>query len=145
MSLPDEERVQWVPPTCAHWKEIERALGGRGPLPDDVRRGLWEMVRLLNLAVEGDNLLVGQTKRLTAKQAAALVLEILGLTGHAIGAYREARRADTAVGWLEWMKKSGILKRGQKKAFLADLAKGAGVKPSHIYRLARSRRARGEK
>ena len=134
-----------MPPTCARWEEIERALGAPGPLPDDVRRELWEMAHLLNLAVEGDNLLVGQTKRLAAKQAAAHVLEILGLTGHAIGAHREARRADTAVGWLEWMKKSGILKRGQNKAFIGKLADSLGVDPSHIYRLARSRRARREK
>ena len=145
MFPPDEERVYWVPPTCAHWEEIERALGAPGPVPADVRRELWEMVHLLNLAVEGDNLLVGQTKRLTAKQAAAHVLEILGLTGHAIGAHRKARSADTAVGWLEWMKKSGILKRGQNKAFVGKLADSLDVDPSHIYRLASSRRARREK
>jgi hypothetical protein len=134
MALPDE--------ACARWEEIERALGAPGPLSPEVRRYLWDVAHLLNKAVEGDDLMVGQRQRLTPKQAAAHVPAILGLTGHAIGAYREARRADTAVGYLELMKKYGILKRGQNKAFIAKLADSVGVEPGHIYRLARSRPAR---
>jgi hypothetical protein len=121
----------------ARLQEIERALAAGGPLPDDVRRDLWDIVRLLNKLVD--------ETRLPPKEAAAYVPKALGLTGRAIGAYREARRADTAVGWLAWMKESGIVKRGQRKAFVAKLADSAGIEPSHIYRLARSRRARREK
>ena len=115
-------------------REIERALGAPGPLPDDVRRDLWDFVRLLNNLVEETGL--------TPKQAAALIPKVLGLTGRAIGAYREERRKES-YGWaFELAKEEGIVKRGEVDSWAAELAQGAKVTTRQIYRWGEWFRAR---
>jgi hypothetical protein len=133
VSLPTE--------ACARWQEIERALGAPGPVPDEVRRYLLDVAHLLNRAVEGD-LLPGQ--RLTPKQAAALVPDVLGLTGRAIGAYRDERRKE-GYGWLfETAKQEHLVKRRQIDNFAADLARRAKVTTRQIYRWGEWWRARNK-
>jgi hypothetical protein len=107
------------------WQQIERVLGQDEPLPHDVRRYLWDVANLLNQLADDD--------RLTPEQAADLVPAVLGLTGHAIGAYREERRA-LSYGFLFDLSQELGVKRGQVKAFVADLAASAKVDPRQIYR-----------
>jgi hypothetical protein len=116
-------------------------------VPEDVRRYLWDVAHLLNQLVEGIDIrrpgglgLPGQ--RLTPKQAVALVPEVLGLTGEAIGAYREARLAD-GYGWLfELMKEEQIVRRGEVKNLVADMARAAKRTTRQIYRWGELWRAR---
>jgi hypothetical protein len=131
MSLPTEP--------CACWAEIERSLGEPGPVPEDVRRYLWDVAHLLNLLVEGIDIrqpgdLNLPNPSLTPKQAAALVPEVLGLTGAAIGAHREARRAQGFGRLFEMAKEHGLVKRGEGKHFAAKLAAAAKVTPRQIHR-----------
>lgn len=127
---------------CARWKEIERALGEPGPVPDEVRRFLWDVAHLLNRAVDGDLL---PDQHLTPKQAAALVPEVLGLTGQAISAYRKERRKES-YGWaFELAKEEGIVKRGEVDSWAAELAQGADVTARQIHRWGRWFRARKRK
>lgn len=105
------------------WQQIERALEQGGPLPDEVHRYLLDVAQKLNMLV--------MDSRKTPEQAAALVPEAVEMTGHAIRAYREERRAE-GYGWLFGWSKQWL--RGPIKNIASDLAKRADVDIRTLYR-----------